>query len=206
MLNQVLQNVPNYASLSAQEIQDYLGQEIQVANDKAYTVKDFEDMVAAGYFTLAEVNLILGTLQSAPLYNSAYIAMSTGTGLELASTGRQALVAGMADAAGWADELKNKVLALGVKSVYQYEQMGLGSLPTVEEIEVALVPVIPDEQSHEVLLTVNKQVDGTVLAMARVTPVGIKDGQIVSRGEARVVVNGDLIAIVNPILEGLING
>ncbi len=206
MLNQVLQNVPNYQSLSAQEIQDYLGQQLQVANDKVYTVKDFEDMVVSGSFTLDEVNQILGTLQSTPLFNSAYIAMSTGSGLELASPARQQLVSSMADAAGWGDELKNKVLALGVKSVYQYEQMGLGSLPGVEEIEAALVPVIPDEQSHEVLLTVNKQVDGTVLAMARVTPVAIKDGQIVSRGEARVVVNGDLIAIVNPILEGLING
>jgi len=206
MLADVIKSIPNYQSLSSQEILGYMGESVTVSNDKAYTVKDFEDMVVSGHFTLNEVNQILGTLQSTPLFNSAYIAMSTGTGLELASPARQQLVSTMADAAQWGEELKSKVLSLGSKTINRYEQLGLSSLPTVEEIETALVPVVPDAQSHEVLLTVNRQPDGTTLAMARVTPVGLKDGQVVSRGEPQLVVNGDLIAAVNPILEALIDG
>jgi hypothetical protein len=206
MLADVIKSIPNYQSLSSQEILGYMGESVTVSNDKAYTVKDFEDMVVSGHFTLNEVNQILGTLQSTPLFNSAYIAMSTGTGLELASPARQQLVSTMADAAQWGEELKSKVLSLGSKTINRYEQLGLSSLPTVEEVEAALVPVVPDVQSHEVLLTVNRQPDGTTLAMARVTPVGLKDGQVVSRGEPQLVVNGDLIAAVNPILEALIDG
>jgi hypothetical protein len=206
MLADVIKNIPNYQSLSSQEILGYLGETVTVSNDKAYTVKDFEDMVVSGHFTLNEVNQILGTLQSTPLFNSAYIAMSTGSGLELASPARQQLVSTMADAAQWGEELKTKVLSLGSKTINRYEQLGLSVLPTVEEIEAALVPVVPDAHSHEVLLTVNRQPDGTVMAMARITPVGLKDGQVISKGEPQVMVNGDLIAAVNPILEALING
>jgi hypothetical protein len=112
----------------------------------------------------------------------------------------------MADAAQWSVELKNKVLSLGSKSINRYEQLGLPALPSMEEIEVALVPPVPDQQSHEVLLTVNRQPDGTTLAMARVTPVGLINGVVVTRGEPRVIVNGDLSDIVTPILEGLIDG
>jgi hypothetical protein len=206
MLADVIKNIPNYQSLSSQEILGYLGETVTVSNDKAYTVKDFEDMVVSGHFTLNEVNQILGTLQSTPLFNSAYIAMSTGAGLELASPARQQLVSTMADAAQWGEELKTKVLSLGSKTINRYEQLGLSSLPTAQEIEAALVPVVPDVQSHEVLLTVNRQPDGTTLAMARVTPVGLVNGVVVTRGEPRVIVNGDLSDIVAPILEGLING
>jgi hypothetical protein len=206
MLADVIKSIPNYQSLSSQEIQGYLGESITVPNDKPYVVKDFEDLVVSGYFTIIEVNQVLGTLQSTPLFNSAYLAMSTGTGLELASPARQQLVGNMADAAQWSVELKNKVLSLGSKSISRYEQLGLPALPSLEEIEAALVPPVPDQQSHEVLLTVNRQPDGATLAMARVTPVGLINGVVVTRGEPRVIVNGDLSDIVTPILEGLIDG
>jgi hypothetical protein len=62
-----------------------------------------------------------------------------------------------------------------------------------------------DETRHEILLSANRQTDGTLLVMARVTPVEYADGVEIRRGQVQTVVNdANLIAALAPIVEGLI--
>jgi hypothetical protein len=202
----IIQTIPNYQSLSSQEIQDYLAVVEEAPNMTLYNGKVFEDLVVQGKFTIEEMSLMLNTMKTSPLFEMAFISMSTGESLEFHSDARQGLIHQLAISAGWSDEFRDKVLSLGRVTQPRYVTLGLPSLPTTEEIEAALNPPVPDSQSHEVLLTVNKQPNGTVLVMARITPVGLKDGVVVHRGQPQVIMNGDLVQVVTPILEMLTNG
>lgn len=187
--------------VSSQEAYEALITPVETSNDKAWTVADLARLFPN------DVNSILGTLKSVPVFESAFIALSI-TGLELASDERQAFIDEVAEIGNWSDELKTQVKQLGRTSSAPWQSMGLSQEPTVSEVQAAydLVHAEPDVWSHEVLLSVNRQADGTMQVFARVTPIGLTDGQVVQRGEAQVYVNGDLIAAVTPIVEGFING
>lgn len=130
-----------------------------------------------------------------------------GSGLQLSNDLVQQALLGFAQAGipGMAE-----LAAVGKSLKAPWQAAGLPGAPTEAEVQAAwdLVtnPPEPDTWSHEVLLSVNRQADGTMQVFARVTPVGLTDGQVVHRGESQVHVNGDLVAAVTPIVEGLING
>jgi hypothetical protein len=189
----------NYAS--SQEAYAALVTPVETLNDKAWTVADLARLFPD------DINTILSTLKSVPVFESAFIALSI-TGLELASDERQVFITEAAQVGNWSAELTEQIKQLGRTSSAPWQSMGLSQEPTLSEVEEAysIVNAEPDVWSHEVLLSVNRQADGTMQVFARVTPVGLKDGQIIQRGEAQVHVNSDLVAAVSPIVEGLING
>lgn len=129
-----------------------------------------------------------------------------GTGLQLSDQLVQQALLGFAAAGvpGCAE-----LAAQGISLKAPWQIAGLPGEPTQAEVQatydLVTTPSEPDTWSHEVLLSVNRQADGTTQLFARVTPVGLKDGQVIQRGDSRVYVNGDLVATVMPIVEGLIN-
>jgi len=94
------------------------------------------------------------------------------------------------------------------KHVSPLEQAGLDA--TVEQVAEALDdllhPTVPDTESFEVLLSVNRQADGSMNAFASVTPVGLRDGRVVQRGEPVRHINGALRDAVQPLIDELMRG
>ena len=135
---EIIKQIPDYQSLSPQQIQDYLAIVEEVPNQKLYDGKAFEDLVTSKTFTLEEVNILLGTMKASPLFEMAFISMSTGEALEFYSDARQGLIRQLAAGAGWSDEFRDRVLALGRTTQARYLTMGLFSLPTLEQIEDTL--------------------------------------------------------------------
>ena len=189
---------PEYAGLNAAQcLSKLLASTAEVRDDQLYT--------------WAGVALIVGP-QNAEALRLALesngmgwaVHQLGGSGLQLSNDLVQQALLGFAQAGvdGCAE-----LAAKGIHLVAPWQQIGLAQEPTLAEVEAALssVNVEPDVWSHEVLLSVNRQADGTMQVFARVTPIGLTDGQVIQRGEAQVHVNGDLITAVTPIVEGLIN-
>ena len=180
---------------------------IVVLDDTAWTLGaiqvqlgvDTARTVAAGMKAVGEVDPIVG---------SAYIAMST-VGMQLHTDDRQAMVDVVGQAAGWSSDLIKSLKELGKKVISPVEQAGIPA-PTEAEMQEAWLdfvnPQIPDAQSHEVLLSVNRQADGVINAMAVVTSVSLRDGKVISKGSPVRYMNGNLIDAVKPLIERLING
>ena len=94
------------------------------------------------------------------------------------------------------------------KQISPLEQAGLEA--TVEQVAEALDdllhPTVPDQHSFEVLLSVNRGANGDINAYAAVTPVGLRDGKVVQRGEPVRHINGALRDAVQPLLDALVRG
>lgn len=94
------------------------------------------------------------------------------------------------------------------KQISQLEQSGLTA--TVQEVAEALDdllnPAVPDQHSFEVLLSVNRGPNGEMNAYACVTPIGLRDGKVVQRGEPIRHMNGALRDLVAPVIDELMRG
>jgi len=91
----------------------------------------------------------------------------------------------------------------------RWQKEGYAEEPTLESVQAELdaenAPT--DEVRHEVLLSVNRGTDGTMRVMARVTPVEYANDVLLRRGESKAIVNDvELITVLSPILQGLIDG
>lgn len=183
--------------LTWQDANDALHAKVELRDDKPYTWALVADAVGPVNAEAIRLALESNSLGWASLQLG-------GHGLSLSDSRVQQALLGFAQAGvpGCAE-----LAAKGITVVAPWQQMGLSQAPTIEEVQAAfaVVHAEPDVWSHEVLLSVNRQADGTTQVFARVTPVGLKDGQVIQRGEPRVYVNGDLIQAVAPIVEGLIN-
>lgn len=197
---EIIKQIPDYQSLSPQQIQDYLAIVEEVPNQKLYDGKAFEDLVTSKTFTLEEVNILLGTMKASPLFEMAFISMSTGEALEFYSDARQSLIRLLAAGAGWSDEFRDRVLALGRITQARYLTMGLASLPTIEEVGNALNPDF-DSESVEVLFSLNRQANGQTFVIMRTTPVKLYNGVVVERGEGINIMDSPLITQVKELIE-----
>ena len=87
-------------------------QTVEVRNDKSWTMADLITLLGA-----EAAALVGGTIQAAgatnPIFAGAWLALNI-TGLQLHTDERQAMIAGLADAAGWPAELKAAALAAGL--------------------------------------------------------------------------------------------
>ena len=87
-------------------------QTVEVRNDKSWTMADLITLLGA-----ESAAVIGGTIQAAgatnPIFAGAWLALNI-TGLQLHTDERQAMIAGLADAAGWPAELKAAALAAGL--------------------------------------------------------------------------------------------
>lgn len=87
-------------------------QTVEVRNDKSWTMADLITLLGA-----ESAAVIGGTIQAAgianPIFAGAWLAFNI-TGLQLHTDERQAMIAGLADAAGWPAGLKAAALAAGL--------------------------------------------------------------------------------------------
>jgi hypothetical protein len=87
-------------------------QTVAVRNPKSWTMADLITLLGA-----ESAAVIGGTIQAAgasnPIFAGAWLAMNI-TGLQLHTDERQAMIAGLADAAGWPAGLKAAALAAGL--------------------------------------------------------------------------------------------
>lgn len=201
MIEQIKQ-VPNYQSLTPQEIRDYLDQSVEIVNLRGWTPTTMEkEGGLAGY----EVDLLLETLrQSGGRGSSAFTWLSTNPdGLELGSDERQKMIDTLSAGGQWESQIPgmtNRVKALGRSKAKRYQQLGLAELPTTEQIEDALNPDF-DTESKEILFTLNRQGDGQTVAFLRITPVKLRDGVVVDRSESQSIFNNELIEQIKSLIE-----
>jgi hypothetical protein len=87
-------------------------QTVEVRNAKSWTMADLITLLGA-----ESAAVIGGTIQAAgatnPIFAGAWLALNI-TGLQLHTDERQAMIAGLADAAGWPSELTAAALAAGL--------------------------------------------------------------------------------------------
>ena len=87
-------------------------QTVEVRNTKSWTMADLITLLGA-----ESAAVIGGTIQAAgatnPIFAGAWLALNI-TGLQLHTDERQAMIAGLADAAGWPSGLKAAALASGL--------------------------------------------------------------------------------------------
>jgi hypothetical protein len=88
---------------------------VEVRNPKSWTMADLITLLGA-----ESAAVVGGTIQAAgatnPIFAGAWLALNI-TGLQLHTDERQAMIAGLADAAGWPVELKAAALAAGLTYV-----------------------------------------------------------------------------------------
>jgi hypothetical protein len=87
-------------------------QTVEVRNPKSWTMADLITLLGA-----ESAAVVGGTIQAAgatnPIFSGAWLALNI-TGLQLHTDERQAMIAGLADAAGWPSGLKAAALAAGL--------------------------------------------------------------------------------------------
>ena len=132
----------NYAS--SQEAHEALVTPVQTSSDKAWTVDDIARLFPN------DVNIILGTLKSVPVFESAFIALSI-TGLELASDARQAFIDQVAEIGSWSEELTTQIKQLGRPLIAPWQSMGLSQEPTLAEVAKALLVIEARRQMAAIL-------------------------------------------------------
>ncbi len=85
---------------------------VEVRNPKSWTMADLITLLGA-----ESAAVVGGTIQAAgvtnPIFAGAWLALNI-TGLQLHTDERQAMIAGLADAAGWPAELQAAALAAGL--------------------------------------------------------------------------------------------
>jgi len=85
---------------------------VEVRNPKSWTMADLITLLGA-----ESAAVVGGTIQAAgatnPIFAGAWLALNI-TGLQLHTDERQAMISGLADAAGWPNELKAAALAAGL--------------------------------------------------------------------------------------------
>lgn len=100
-------------------------------------------------------------------------------------------------------------LASSVKRYYSplvYYNISADISVVTQTMQELLNPPVPDEISHEILLSANRQSNGELNVFASVTKVYIRDGNVISKDPPVTIVNGDLRLMIQPIIEGLNNG
>ena len=201
MIDQIKQ-IPNYQSLINEEIQAYLGETIEVVNTRGWTPTSMEK---EGGLLGQEVDLLLETLRLAGGRGaSAFTWLSTNPdGLELGSDERQGMIDAFSAGGNWESLIPGmtaRVKALGRSTMKRFQQLGFAELPTVEQIEDALNPDF-DTESKEVLFTMNRQANGQTLAVMRTTPVKLRNGVVVDRGESQNIFSGELLDQIKQLIE-----
>lgn len=140
MIDQIKQ-VPNYQSLTPQEVRDYLNQSIEVVNMRGWTPKDILD---EGRLTKAEMRTLLATMKADPIAEVALTWLSTSKeGLEFASDSRREDIDTLSAGGQWESlipGMTDRVKALGRLTQTKWEQLGgSGSVPSVDAIAKALI-------------------------------------------------------------------
>lgn len=136
-MQEQIQRIDGWESLTATDIQAALAAVVAVPVNKPVTISDLQ--AAVGDESAA---LVVGTIKAGqatnPLLEPAMIALST-TGMLLGSVSRQAMIDDLALAGGWTDQLRDTVKGLGAKQLTRWESLGgEGAVPTLEEVSASI--------------------------------------------------------------------
>jgi len=118
---------------SAQTAYDAITTLVETRNTKAWTVADLTKEFPPTESN--DLNTMLGTMESVPVFRSAFIALSI-TGLEFASDERQQLIDTLAVVGAWSPELTQKVKRLGRPLIAPWQSAGITE-PTLEQVAEA---------------------------------------------------------------------
>jgi len=129
-LQSLIQN-GNYDS--AQAAYNAITTPIETRNTKAWTVADLTKEFPPTESN--DLNTMLGTMESVPVFRSAFIALSI-TGLEFASDERQQLIDTLAVVGQWSAQLTQKVKRLGRPLKAPWQSAGITE-PTLEQVTAA---------------------------------------------------------------------
>lgn len=112
-------------------------------------------------------------------------------GIDISTDDRQALIDLVATTGGWSAEESAAVKSLGVRMVSL-----AGETVTASQCQAAIEAddAIPDSVGHQVLLSLNRQHDGTRQLVCRVTAVNLLAGQVLSQGESRAIIAGQQLS------------
>ena len=132
----MITQIPNWQTLTPEEIRSYLLATEWVPNPQAVTVAHIT--AAVGLETGA---LVVGTVDAAgasnPLLRSSFVALST-TGMQLHTPERQGMIDMLAAAGSWPDVVRDAIKALGGSMVPRWQTLGYQSEPTIESIHAEL--------------------------------------------------------------------
>src|SRR5690606_8769254 len=127
----MITSIPNWQSMSDQEIVDHLNEVVDIPTNKAILFSDIEGAVG-----FEAANLVAATLKAAestmPLLGTAYMALSTN-GLLLSSNERQSLIDTLAEQGEWGDQVRDAIKALGVKKKKNWELYGFSREQDIED-------------------------------------------------------------------------
>ena len=140
-----------------------------------------------------EADIVLGTLQRAtiPRVRAAYDRMSS-VGIDLSDDQVQAMLPVLAAAGNWPAGLVEKIMETGVRMVSPAGEEAVTAAQCQAAIEAD--NAIPDSVGHQVLLSLNRQHDGTRQLVCRVTAVNMLAGQVLSQGESRAIIAGQQLS------------
>lgn len=129
----MITQVPNWQSLTPEEIRAYLLTTEWVPNTQTVTVATISAAIG-----LEAAALVIGTVDAGgatnPLLKSSFVALST-TGVQLHTPERQGLIDILAVAGSWPDAVRDAVKALGGSMVPRWQRLGYPIEPTIELIE-----------------------------------------------------------------------
>lgn len=198
-LANLIQRIPDWQTKTPEQL-------LAALSDPSILVEDHQQ------YTFAEIARIAGDVGASALCDKLTELGKTwavyqlgGLGLDLANEEIQQLLyyldsIGVPGMAAVAMSKRRQISVL--------EQAGLtATLQNVSEaLDDLLHPAVPDQHSFEVLLSVNRGPNGDINAFASVTPVGLRDGKVVQRGEPVRHVNGALRDAVQPLIDALMRG
>jgi len=210
--------------MNAQQRLAHLLEIVETPTGRSITISDIESVLTPLDFAIVRMTLKAATMPAIPdgasetdilIANAIAEKMQDATaamrggGLLLSSPERQAMIDQLATAGNWSNEVRDSVKTLGVIRKPRWQSEGYAAEPTLESVQAELDNENRqgDETRHEVLLSVNRGIDGTLRVMARVTPVEFAEGVELRRGSVQTLVNdAALIAALAPIIEGLTDG
>ena len=209
-----IQNIPNVQSLTIQQIADFLDENVVERKSADPMLPD--SAWATGARGLRDFTPLVWEQMVAEIRTMGLneTANQIGSGMDYGDPATIAMIDTLADSKPqvFTPERVAILKSWGTNTRKRYLDYGYSELPSVEQIEAELEalnaePQEADETKHEVLLSVNRGTDGEIRVMARITPVEFVEGVELRRGEVQTLVNdAALVAALNPIIQGLING
>ena len=139
---EIIKQIPNYQSLSVQQIAEYLSGVVTIPNMRGWTPVSIEK---EGGLPGHEVDIFLDTLKAARgRAASAWTWLSTNKeGLELGSEERQKMIETFSEVGQWeslSSGMTQRVIALGKTTLTRWQQLGgSGDVPLPDTIEKALL-------------------------------------------------------------------
>jgi hypothetical protein len=142
----MLNNVPNYQSLTPQEIVAYLTESVSVPTNRVITLGVLREALTQEAYFLVRQTLEAATVPQSDSVEAKAVAADISdalaalrtVGISLSGTDRQSAIDILAAAGRWPDPLRDLIKSLGRYWLPRWQHLGLANEPTVESVEAEL--------------------------------------------------------------------